>query len=292
MIELLAPAKLNLGLELLGRRDDGYHEIRTVMVPVSLVDRLRVAPSSEDRLMTAGIAVATGGNLVTRAADLARVTWTTPPLDVTLTKRIPLAAGLGGGSSDAASTLLAAAHLADHEVAAADLLALAARLGSDVPFFLAGGPALVSGRGDVVTPLGGSVALHAVVVAPAIAIPRKTATLYGSISAGDFSDGSNVASIAAEIAAVAERHDALPNAFRRPLHALVPDLADLARTIQVVSSLPANVSGAGPAHYVLCRDAEHASFVARRLRPAFGCARATVHAVRSVAGLNARGVAA
>ncbi|MBU6401978.1 MAG: 4-(cytidine 5'-diphospho)-2-C-methyl-D-erythritol kinase [Verrucomicrobia bacterium] len=155
-LERESPCKVNLLLDILGKRADGYHELESVMVPVRLCDRL------EFRRQGVGVILEcdhpelpTGaGNLVWRAATaFFAATGITEGVQIRLEKRIPLAAGLGGGSSNAATTLLALNDLFDRPLEAGQRLELAARLGSDVPFFLQSRPAMVRGRGEVVEPL-------------------------------------------------------------------------------------------------------------------------------------------
>ena len=149
---LRAPAKLNLFLEVLGKRPDGYHEIRTVMVPVSLYDDVRLRRAKRTRI-TFDPPVP-GRTTVHRALDLVRRrTRFRGGVEIHVTKRIPMGAGLGGGSSDGAATLIGLNRLLRLRLDRDTLFALAARVGSDVPFFLAGGPALCAGRGERVTPL-------------------------------------------------------------------------------------------------------------------------------------------
>ncbi len=145
------PAKVNLFLEIKGRRDDGFHEIETVFQEIRLCDSLTIAPAAAGIGITvSGADLPEGrGNLVIRAAQLyldrfggAR------GLRIRLVKRIPLMAGLGGGSSDAAATLMALRDLLHPEMPAAKLSRIAEDLGSDVPFFLEGGTAHATGRGE------------------------------------------------------------------------------------------------------------------------------------------------
>jgi 4-diphosphocytidyl-2-C-methyl-D-erythritol kinase len=159
----LAHAKINLTLDVLGRRPDGYHELRSVMQTVSLADELTVeaAPHlslevDRDGSSPPGHAGVPEGraNLVWRAAEeLRRRRGYQGGARLRLCKRIPAAAGLGGGSSDAAATLLSLNALWGLRCSRADLVEVAAALGSDVPFFLWGGTALVSVRGERVQPL-------------------------------------------------------------------------------------------------------------------------------------------
>ena len=162
-----APAKLNLTLAVVGRREDGYHALHSVFVPLGLGDRLSLAlvGGERDSLHVTGLDCGPPeDNLVFRALAVTRAAvgggWPggpapAPALAVRLEKRIPVAAGLAGGSSDAAATVDGALEAWGAELDETSRHALAARLGSDVPFFLAGGPALVEGRGEHVAPLHG-----------------------------------------------------------------------------------------------------------------------------------------
>ncbi len=164
MPRLSAPAKVNLTFEALGRRADGYHEVRTVLHAVSLADEIAFAPADELRLVveppgesafsSAAVAPMGDDNLVLRAARLLRrEAGVKAGAAIRLRKRIPVAAGLGGGSSDAAATLRGLRRLWGLDLDADALRALAAQLGSDVPFFVTGGAALAEGRGERLTPL-------------------------------------------------------------------------------------------------------------------------------------------
>lgn len=151
-VHLRAPAKLNLGLRLVGRRADGYHEIETVFVPLRLFDRLELERDGRPgiRLEVRGASLPTGDeNLVVRAA---RATCAAlglePDLRARLDKHIPVGAGLGGGSSDAAATILGVEYLAQKSLGAAVRASLALELGADVPFFLHPVPSLGRGVGE------------------------------------------------------------------------------------------------------------------------------------------------
>ena len=154
----LSPCKINLLLNILGRRPDGFHELETLFHLVPLVDELEFSRSDQVGIRLTcdlpGLSV-DGSNLVVRAAHLFFETAKIlrPGIDLHLTKRIPLAAGLGGGSSNAAQTLLGLNTLYDEPLGAAQLDGLAAALGSDVNFFLQAGPALAVGRGEAVSPV-------------------------------------------------------------------------------------------------------------------------------------------
>lgn len=176
-----APAKLNLRLKVTGRRADGYHELVSLMVPVTLFDTLELewASSSEVTLSCQGYPLpADDTNLVMRAARAFQAkSGVREGLSVRLVKRIPVAAGLGGGSSDAAATLMALNGLCGKSLSDADLHTLATQLGADVPFFLEGRPSLARGIGEVLEPLEGWKGSWYVVVTPPLQV--STRWVYG-----------------------------------------------------------------------------------------------------------------
>jgi len=172
-----APAKVNLALEVLGRRPDGYHQVRTVIQAVSLCDELLFRPRPDGQVSlacdAAGLPV-DERNLVVRAARMMQERFgVSAGAEVRLRKRIPVGAGLGGGSSDCAVTLLALRELWGLEAPDEALEELAARLGADVPFFLWGGAALCEGRGERVRPLASSPPLHYVLAMPPLAVSTR-----------------------------------------------------------------------------------------------------------------------
>jgi 4-diphosphocytidyl-2-C-methyl-D-erythritol kinase len=179
-----ARAKINLGLRVVGRRPDGYHDLETVMVPVSVADRVDLAPAASGVTVESDSAQAPGGpdNLAHRAAEaFARASGRAVKVTVRLRKRIPVAAGLGGGSSDAAAVLLGLNRLAGRPLSEADLRAVGRDLGADVPFFLGPGPSLAEGIGDVLTPLKNFPRPWLVLISPPEAV--STARIYGRLAA-------------------------------------------------------------------------------------------------------------
>ena len=178
-IELLTPAKINLTLTVKGRRDDGFHEIESLMVPVSVFDRLEIAHREE-----AGIVLTcddptlpTGEeNLVYRAAKLfCEHLGLQPNLEISLSKQIPHGAGLGGGSSNAASTLLGLNAIFSTDLTREALAGLAAELGSDIPFFIYQSAAVIRGRGEKVTPESFPHTLPLLLIKPSFGIPTPWA---------------------------------------------------------------------------------------------------------------------
>lgn len=151
------PAKINLGLYVSGKRPDGFHSIETIMVPIPLCDVLEIveAIDGEDEFTVTGLEVPGNSveNLCLRALHLLRKIHPIPPVRIFLHKVIPMGSGLGGGSSDGAHTLMLLRDMFGVDVTTESLSELAARLGSDAPFFIQGVPALATGRGEILTPV-------------------------------------------------------------------------------------------------------------------------------------------
>jgi 4-diphosphocytidyl-2-C-methyl-D-erythritol kinase len=181
-MQLFPPAKINLSLEIKGLRADGFHEIETLMTPISLADRLTIektATAGDVEFMCDDPSLPGGDeNLVVRAARLFReATRTTAGIKIVLEKKIPHGAGLGGGSSDAASTLLGLDELFGTGLSQEDLISLAAQLGSDVPFFIVQSAAVCRGRGEIVNPTPLNAQLNLLLLKPDFGVPTPWA--YG-----------------------------------------------------------------------------------------------------------------
>ncbi len=267
-----APAKLNLGLEVIGRLDDGFHEIATIFVAIDLYDRVTLSSADDLELSCDDDALAGEDNLALRALRLLRDEANYGGgARIHLCKRIPAAAGLGGASSDAAGALLGGRELWQQDVSDSRLHAVAVHLGSDVPFFLRGGCAVGRGRGDLLEPLPLPSDLWFVVVVPDVRIPDKTASLYARLSADDFSDGSRIVAQAARLRS-GQVLDVtlLGNAFARSLYAMAPELVPLPGIMREAGAEAVAISGAGPTHYTVAADAGQAEGVATRLRERLG----------------------
>lgn len=249
---LRAPAKLNLTLEILGRRRDGYHALRSVMVPVDLADELHVRPNDGLRV-ECGDSSITGENVVERA--LYALGPPLPACRVTLEKRIPVGAGLGGGSSDAAAVLLAAQQGIFGPRPGVDYLAAARSLGSDVPFFLARTGALVEGTGERVTPAGSLPPWYALVLRPPVAV--STVRAYEAVSAIPRASRARSNSISLRALEALQRADfeqleaLLSNDFEEPLAAAIPQIARALDVLRKAGAAHAHLTGSGSCVYAL-----------------------------------------
>ncbi|MDE2860616.1 MAG: 4-(cytidine 5'-diphospho)-2-C-methyl-D-erythritol kinase [Chloroflexota bacterium] len=288
MLTIRAYAKINLTLEVLGKRADGYHEVVTVMQTIDLCDELTLEPSADMSLRCSDPTLETEDNLVLRAADLLREhAGCDSGADIYLRKSIPVAAGLGGGSSDAAAALVGLRRLWGLEQAVSDLRPLAASLGSDVPFFLSGGTAIAEGRGDVITSLPALPRTHLVLLSPQVEIPNKTAAMYGRLTPELYTDGSRSARLRSGLESGASIDpDALFNVFESVAFGLHPAIEEGRRTMLDAGASWVRLSGSGPAMYAFTASAEEADAMARRLREAGhrAHAAATVVPSTSVAG--------
>jgi len=278
--EVWAPAKVNLHLEVLGKRIDGFHEIETLMVPIDLYDtlyfredrkgdvrfsfeltgRYRRLVVNEDENVPEGT-----DNLVVQAVELVRRrAGIRAGVQVRLVKRIPLAAGLAGGSSDAAASLIAANRLFDAGLGLAELRELAAQLGSDVPFFLGPGAAVATGRGEKLSPVGPLPRLHFVIVRPPEGLstaqvyqacrpagrPRRVTSLLNALVQGRLSEAGRQ----------------MFNRLEPAARSLSPWIDRLEREMNRFDCLGHQMSGSGTSYFALCRHARHARGIAAFLQ--------------------------
>lgn len=298
-VTVRVPAKVNLQLSVGPRRDDGYHELATVFQAVSLMDEVvaRTAPERGVRLALTGEGEGElpldDDNIAVRAANLlAESAGIEPALELVIRKAIPVAGGMAGGSADAAATLLACDTLWRLGTSREELNRLAAELGSDVPFALAGGTAIGTGRGERLTPVLSRGTFHWVFAladgglsTPAVyaecdrlrgdaALPEPyiSEILMQALAAGD-----------PVLLGKALHNDLQPAALR-----LRPDLGRLLDAVEDLGALGAIVSGSGPTCAVLARDEEHALDLAVGLTSTATC-RTVRRAVGPVAGAKVVG---
>ena len=251
-------AKINLGLRILRRRPDGYHDIESCMLPIGWADQLAVeiaAEATEDSYEIAGLAgeLPIERNLVYKAVQLLRAQHSEiPPLQLKLEKLIPTEAGLGGGSADAAYTLLAINELCHLDLSTAQLEAMAGELGSDCPFFIQSRPVLVTGRGGRLTPLTMPPTLLGkwlLIVKPPIGM--STAEAYRQVTRHPEAEGKLTALLEQPIG---QWRELIINDFESVVFAHYPELATLRDTLYRHGALYAAMSGSGTALYGIFDD--------------------------------------
>jgi 4-diphosphocytidyl-2-C-methyl-D-erythritol kinase len=270
-VEVLAPAKLNLFLEVLGRRPDGYHEIESVMVAVSLYDTLTFTddPSGEISLRCSDPALPVGSdNLVVMAAERLRVSaGSLRGARIVLDKAIPAQAGLAGGSSDAAAALVALDRLWDLRTPRARLDALAGEIGSDVAFFARAPAAICRGRGERVESVPLKEEYHFVLVCPPVGM--STADVYRQVVPPEQPRPIGPVLEALASGGPADLGRSLFNRLQHFAEALKPELTRVRDALASLGSLldGSMMSGSGSAYYGLCRTSAAASRAADILKP-------------------------
>jgi 4-diphosphocytidyl-2-C-methyl-D-erythritol kinase len=263
---LFAPAKINLGLRVIGRRPDGYHEIETLFQEISLCDRLEFHPSAEWRLEVRGADLDGGEtNLVTRAARLLSHAARLPFAGrIVLQKEIPVGGGLGGGSSDGAVALIGLCRLWGLSWGIERLAPLAAEIGSDCLFFLVGGLAHGSGRGEVVEPLEGCASGTVVLVVPGFGVSTAWAYASGGFPLTDEAKSVILWSCFKDQPLPAE----YPYRFSNDLEHIVldryPELGRVKQKLLDSGAEGVSLSGSGSVLYALFSDTARASHAAQQ----------------------------
>jgi 4-diphosphocytidyl-2-C-methyl-D-erythritol kinase len=259
-----AYAKINLTLAVLGKRADGYHDLASVMQTISLHDTLRLTPNRSGQITARSDnpELNTPDNLAPRAALALRDAAGGVSLgaEIELLKAIPSPGGLGGGSSDAASVLLALDALWQTRLPHARLSELAATLGSDVPYFLSGGTALIAGRGEHVTPLPDAQPLWLVLARPPVAV--STAAVYRTLSPQDYATADDTHAV---VLAIQQDEplplDRLSNSLETPVLRDYLEIAAARDTLLASGAPLVRMSGSGPTLYAPFTALEDASRV-------------------------------
>ncbi|MBI5869904.1 MAG: 4-(cytidine 5'-diphospho)-2-C-methyl-D-erythritol kinase [Actinobacteria bacterium] len=271
--EVPAPAKINLSLLVGPRRPDGYHPVCSVMEKVRLFDMLRVSFEDEGfGIRLTGSEIPAADNIVLRAVQaLEQELGRRFDLDIELKKEIPVAAGLAGGSTDAAAILRLLTFMFRLELPPERLAEIAAGLGADVPFFLEPGPQLARGAGELLEPLPGLPDYAVVLVKPVVSI--STAEVYAlydglaSPTSEDFEERCRESAQAlASLSEAADLPSIMHNDLEEPAATLFPGLFELKQELLDSGALAALMSGSGPTVFGIYRDLEAAEAAAALLR--------------------------
>lgn len=246
-------AKINLGLNIVERRADGYHNLETVFYPIGLNDVLEIVPArgDESTLTTYGNPVdcPVEKNLVMKALRLMQKHYDVPEVDIYLYKHIPDGAGLGGGSSDASSTMLMLNDMFNLGVEREELARHAATLGADCPFFIYNRPMMATGIGDVLSPIDVNLkGLYLLLIKPDVSVPTKVA--YSRVTPAPST--SNLENDLA--ASVSQWSGVVKNDFEQSVFAHYPKLAQIKTTIKNSGALYASMSGSGSSIFGIFDD--------------------------------------
>lgn len=277
-VRIRTNAKLNLFLRVVGTRPDGYHELETIFHGIGLGDDIELVPTSTGGIeidMTldpdlVGDLPTAEENLVARAIQgLVRKGATNPGIKIHIIKRIPIAAGLGGGSGNAAGALVALSELWSMDLDPQALVGIGASIGSDVPYCLGGGTALAMRRGEELTPLPAPLTIWFVL---GISFrPLLTKEVYDAWDKMEPVDdaGSAPMTFALGSGDVDEIADLLHNDLERAAFSLWPELADKKQAMIDAGALGAALTGSGPTVFSIVRDESHAGAVAAKVREHF-----------------------
>ncbi|MEN8226281.1 MAG: 4-(cytidine 5'-diphospho)-2-C-methyl-D-erythritol kinase [Bacteroidota bacterium] len=237
-------AKINLGLHVLGKRDDGFHDIETVFYPVSMCDSLEITPSGDGKtsLRQYGPALSGGENLCLKAYHLLREEYDLPPVEIHLLKHVPAGAGLGGGSSDAAFTFKMLNEMFALNISTGELEKLAAKIGSDCAFFIRNKPAFAYGRGEQLENIGLDLSeKHIRIIKPDVHV--STPEAYKMLR-----PDANRPSLREIIQQpIVKWKDILVNDFEKPIFKRYPEIRKIKESMYEKGALYASMSGSGSA---------------------------------------------
>jgi 4-diphosphocytidyl-2-C-methyl-D-erythritol kinase len=272
MLTVLAPAKLNLTLEVLAKRPDGFHEIRSVVQTINLYDSFRFQSNENIEFDCADPNWIPAVSLVSKAVGLLRkTTGCSKGVKIEVDKRIPLVSGLSGDSSDAAAVLLGLNRLWGLGLSLSELVELAPQLGSDVAFFLYGGTALLKGRGEVVTPLPSFPHMRVVVMLPPVVrMPGKTGQLYASLKPSHYTRGEVTDRLVALLTGRSLKEERLIGELFNVLDDVAPDsfagLGEYREQFLKAGAQQVHLAGSGPALFTLVKDTAQAEKIYRHLQ--------------------------
>jgi len=272
MLTVLAPAKLNLTLEVLAKRRDGFHEIRSVIQTINLCDSLHFQLSQNIEFKSSVPDLIPEESLVSKATSLlGEATGCTSGATIEINKRIPLVSGLGGDSSDAAAILRGLNKLWGLGLSQPELIDLASQLGSDVAFFVYGGTAVVKGRGEMVTPLPPLPRMWVVLMVPPVPrMPGKTERLYASLKASHYTDGQITDRLVALLTGRSLKGERLVsnifNVFDDVALACFTGLGEYWQQFLKAGAQQVHLAGSGPSLFTLVKDKSLAEKVYRHLQ--------------------------
>ena len=279
MIVENAYAKLNLTLEVIRKRTDGYHDLATILQTVDLHDTLEFSPSPDIEFECSDASIANCDNLVLRSAEaMQKFAGTDQGARITLHKRLPVSAGLGGGSSDAAATLRGLNRLWELGLSENELIGIATEVGSDVPFLISGGTALASGRGERLEQLPPPEHGWFVIVTPNDSADddgsgmNKTARMFGMLTSAAHTTGSLTRKLAARMVEKGDCHPAFMfNVFQQVAPHAFPGWQNIHDGFAGLGASDIVLTGAGPSMFAVAPTKEIATAWALLAKSRMGC---------------------
>ena len=268
-MQLRAFAKINLDLRVLGKRDDGYHEVRTILQTIDWADEISIERADRFEFVAHGVSAGEDNLVVKAVRAFEQLTAEKVCARIELTKHVPMGAGLGGGSADAAVTLLGLQKFFQREIPESELFEALGRLGSDVPFFAIGGLALGVGRGNEITAMEDETGYGLLIVHPGI--PISTPEAYSWLTVSD--KPSSIRGFCAQSVS-GSGEDEPRNDFESAVFARHPLLSDIKSEILKAGAVRAALSGSGSAIFGIFGSEEQAARALPRLAH-FGTVKAT-----------------
>ena len=260
-------AKINLSLELLNKRDDGFHNISSIMQTISLNDIISVSLSDQMLIDSNTDSIPLETNLVYVAAQKMKEKFNiNENVHIKLTKNIPMSSGLGGGSSNAATVINLLKELWDIKCSDQDLLDLASSIGSDVPFFLSGGTAFVSGRGEIINQLPDVQKFNLILITFKDLIKDKTATMYSNIQFEHFTSGAITSNLKDKIVTGKTlNNEDLFNVFDLIVPNYIPNLKNIIKILKNINFEEFHLAGSGPSLFFIIHDLKKAAYLQKEL---------------------------
>jgi len=260
-MKIKAPAKVNLSLEILGKRVDGFHDISSIIQTISLFDKLQIEIADDLTLESPGFDLDPNENIVFLAAKNMREKYAVDSgARMVLQKEIPVSAGLGGGSSDAAATIKILNEIWNLNLPLQELVAFASTIGSDIPFFLEGGTSFVQGRGELIRELPDCQVGWMVVVVPNIKLENKTKTMYSYLIEDSHTSGGLSRKLEARIRNGGDCPPQLMfNGFLDVAKTTIPGIKEVVRIFNKVGIQEIHLAGSGPSLFTIVKRKEIAT---------------------------------
>lgn len=281
---MLAPAKINLTLEILGKRTDNFHDLASIIVSVNLNDEIKIAESSKLEIVCANMIIEKEFNLAYLAAKKLKNQYkVSKGAKITISKNIPVSAGLGGGSSDAAMTLIGLNEFWRLGLKVDQLIPIASSLGSDVTFFLRNGTAMVQGKGEIIRALPPANIKYAVILSPDISIKNKTEHMFSKVSSNHYTKGALTRKLEARIRRQGDiPSELLFNVFDQISIDLLPELNLIRQAFSDIWNSEIHLCGAGPSLFTLVESKETATALSLLLNKKTGLKTYVVEPTKSV----------
>ena len=245
MYKVKSFAKINLGLEILNKRNDGFHSIKTIMTKISLFDEIDIRKSSKNSVIQAGIEEEK--NLVTKILNFMQEKYFDEKLEINIKKNIPYSSGLGGGSSNSASVIKGLNEYLKLNLDSKEMFDIALKFGSDIPFFLSSSSAMVQGRGEVIRFIENPNINYLLLICPNINLENKTSKVFNNLD--NFTNGETQEKLLNKIKSNIKITESLFNGLEKSAFLVFDELSEIKDKLSELSLPNISMSGAGPSFF-------------------------------------------